>query len=303
MFMDDLRKKEGPWICKPVGGSMGTGIVFLMNESEAASFHSRNNVKFQSADSAEEKMKCTYVVQRYIQNPLLVGGRKFDVRVYALVLSFSPLIVYIYRGGFCRFSSQPFTLKSFEKDVHLTNIAVQTHSQAYNPRHGCKWDTFSLRTYFGHRFGREKENQIFAAMNDIILNSLISVGQSMIQDKHCYELYGYDILIADDLRPWLIEINASPSLDANTEEDYDMKFSFLNEMLDLVQFMQAKDAQTEFPRRYGGYDLAWNGGPVLPKAQSHVTSFIGCQCPITRSPNNPYRTDSPFQVKKIPAHA
>jgi tubulin polyglutamylase TTLL9 len=302
MFMEDLKKKEGPWICKPVGGSMGNGIVFLMNEAEAVSFHSKNTTRFQNAVTPEEKMKYTYATQRYIQNPLLIGGRKFDIRVYALVLSFSPLIVYIYRGGFCRFSSQPFTLKSFDKGVHLTNIAVQTHSEAYNPRHGCKWDTFSLRTYIGHRFGQEKEKQVFDGMNSIILNSLLSVGQSMIQDKHCYELYGYDILIADNLRPWLIEINASPALDANTEVDYDLKFSFLNEMLDLVQLLQAKDPETPLPRRYGGYDLSWNGGPILSNAQSSVTSYIGCRCPLTRSPNNPYRTDSQFQVKKIPVH-
>jgi tubulin polyglutamylase TTLL9 len=302
MFLEDLRKKDGPWICKPVGGSMGNGILFLMNETEAIAFNSRNTTRLRTSLTPEDRLKCTYVVQRYIQNPLLIGGRKFDIRVYALTLSFSPLIVYIYRGGFCRFSSQPFTLQSFEKEIHLTNIAVQTHSEAYNPRHGCKWDTFSLRTYIGHRFGLEKENQVFDGMNNIILNSLLSVGQSMIQDKHCYELYGYDILIADDLRPWLIEINASPSLDANTEVDYDMKFSFLNEMLDLVQLLQANNPEAPLPMRYGGYDLSWNGGPVPPRAPSSVTSYIGCRCPLTRSPNNPYRTDSQFQVKKIPSH-
>jgi tubulin polyglutamylase TTLL9 len=302
MFLEDMKKKEGPWICKPVAGSMGTGIVFFQTESEAKSFNSKNSAKFREAEDAQEKMNQTYVVQRYILNPLLIGGRKFDMRFYALALSFSPLIVYIYRSGFCRFSSQPFTLNSFDRDIHLTNIAVQTHSEAYNPRHGCKWDLFSLRNYIGHRFDADAENALFAAMNGIILNSLISVAPAMIQDKHCYELYGYDILIASDLRPWLIEINASPSLDANTEDDYDLKFSFLNEMLDLVQIFQAKDPETELPRHYGVLDLAGNNGPVMPKAPTSTTSYVGCLCPIKRSANNPFRTESHFQVKKIPGH-
>jgi tubulin polyglutamylase TTLL9 len=58
--------------------------------------------------------------------------------------------------------------------------------------------------------------------------------QIMINDKHCFELYGYDIIIDADLRPWLLEVNASPSLTANTNEDYAMKTEMLHGMLDIV---------------------------------------------------------------------
>jgi hypothetical protein len=56
----------------------------------------------------------------------------------------------------------------------------------------------------------------------------------MINDKHCFELYGYDLIIDADLRPWLLEVNASPSLTANTNEDYLMKTEMLHGMLDVV---------------------------------------------------------------------
>ena len=61
------------------------------------------------------------------------------------------------------------------------------------------------------------------------------MGQSIIiNDKHCFELYGYDILIDANLKPWLVEVNASPSLSATTPSDLTLKTGVINDVLNIV---------------------------------------------------------------------
>ena len=71
-------------------------------------------------------------------------------------------------------------------------------------------------------------------MDNIFIKSLLSVQKIMINDKHCFELYGYDILIDKKLKPWLLEVNASPSLSASSKEDYDLKTGLLEDTLNVI---------------------------------------------------------------------
>ena len=94
---------------KPVGLSRGRGI-FLVDDLSTVSF--------------TEPM----IIQKYISNPLLIKGFKFDLRLYVLVTSFKPLECWISSLGFARFASKPYECSSASLSdtfIHLTNTSLQ----------------------------------------------------------------------------------------------------------------------------------------------------------------------------------
>ena len=52
--------------------------------------------------------------------------------------------------------------------------------------------------------------------------------------RNCFELYGFDILIDSDLKPWLLEVNLSPSLNCDTPIDMKIKSALLCDLLNLI---------------------------------------------------------------------
>jgi tubulin polyglutamylase TTLL9 len=85
--------------------------------------------------------------------------------------------------------------------------------------------------------------------------------------------YGFDILIDADLKAWLLEINAAPSLTANTEEDYNLKFRLLDDTLTVVDMDRKLTGNEE---QVGGFDLIYRTGFVKFDHNCTVTSYLGC---------------------------
>lgn len=105
------------------------------------------------------------------------------------------------------------------------------------------------------------------------MRSLQSVQKIIINDKHCFELYGYDVLLDEKLRPWLIEINASPSMTSNTPADAVKKNGVLDDtftILDLEKVLTGKE------EHIGGFDLICKGNPIKMPVNSTIKTFLGC---------------------------
>lgn len=227
-----MRNPNTTWIAKPSCKSQGQGIFLVKKLNQLKKWASSSKLPFQSIANREN-----YVISRYIDNPLLVGGKKFDLRIYVLVTCYRPLKAYLYQQGFGRFCTEKYTSDLAKLDdmvIHITNVAYQKHSEGYNDKHGGKWNINNLRLYLEMTRGKEKTEKCFNEMINTIRVSLKAVQSVITNDKHCFEMYGYDILIDANLKPWLIEVNASPSLTTTTESDKNLKMLLLQDTFNIV---------------------------------------------------------------------
>ncbi|KAM9817715.1 putative tubulin polyglutamylase TTLL9 [Neosynchiropus ocellatus] len=281
LFVERFKRCPGNiWIMKPAASSQGKGIFLFRELKDIVDW----KVSWRTPEEDKEEAKApSYVVQRYVENPYLINGRKFDLRIYVLVTSFVPMKAWLYRDGFARLSSTRFFLGSIhDKYMHLTNYAIQKQARDYDRHKPCKWQMQQLRSYLTAKHGRVVVETLFNSIDNIIIGSLNSVRDVMIKDKHCFELYGYDILLDESLKPWLLEVNASPSMIPSSPQDYLLKFGLLEDTLNVID-MEGRLSGKE--KRVGGFDLILDDGLVFREDETAETmcksvfganSHLGC---------------------------
>lgn len=144
--------------------------------------------------------------------------------------------------------------------IHLTNVAVQKKSESVingdTREEGSKWGIQQLKLYIASRHGMSAANAMCGQIQDVMIQTLLSVTPVMINDKQCFELYGFDVMLDDALKPWLIEVNSSPALTATSKGDFDHKYQLLSDVLDVID---VEGRRTGEETRVGGFDLVWHG--------------------------------------------
>lgn len=255
LFVEEFRRSSTPtWIMKPASKAQGKGIFLINKLSQVKKWANSGAAVAPALRGTMEN----YVISRYIDNPLLIGGKKFDLRLYVVVTSYSPLKAYMSSLGFARFCSEKYSTEVAELEnmfVHLTNVAIQKHGEEYNESHGNKWALRDVRLYLEGVHGHEATAALFDAISALAVGSLRACQPVMINDKHCFELYGYDVIVDDCLKPWLVEVNASPSLTTTTKADRMLKFKVINDTLDIVtpSKWEVNNSQYNFPARPPGH--------------------------------------------------
>ena len=77
-------------------------------------------------------------------------------------------------------------------------------------------------------------DQLWAGVQNVVVRSLVAAQADVVAHPSSFELFGYDVMFDDALRPWLIEVNASPSLARHTDLDMRVKTQLVVDIVDIV---------------------------------------------------------------------
>ena len=128
------------------------------------------------------------------------------------------------------------------------------------------------------KYGVAAVDELFFEIESLVTRSLLSVQRVMVHDKHCFELYGYDVIVDAKLKPWLIEVNASPSLAAEHATDLSLKRQLISDTLDVID-LEGKRCG-EHVSQVGAYRLLWNDGPVQNRLAGSFTTSLASTCAV-----------------------
>ena len=112
-----MNKGSNIWIVKPGGKSRGRGIA-LFNDMQKLLAHTK------TVNGAEK-----WVVQKYIEDPLVIRQRKFDIRQWVLVTSWNPLTVWFYEECYLRFSADDYDIGNLDIFAHLSNNSISKYRE------------------------------------------------------------------------------------------------------------------------------------------------------------------------------
>lgn len=209
-----LNQGHNAWILKAGAKSRGRGIELFTNIVDLYSHIQK------SYDSI-------WVAQKYIEKPLIIIRKKFDIRVWILVTSVRPLTVWMFLTPYLRFTAEDYDPCQIEnKFMHLTNASInkkahikREHEVGQYKISDNMWESADFDNYLAQEYSTVKNalsDEVIPQIKQGVIDSLLAAQEIMNHRTRSHELFGYDFMVDEDLNVWLIEVNSSPSMEYST---------------------------------------------------------------------------------------
>lgn len=169
-----------------------------------------------------------FVIQKFVEKPMLYKGHKFDIKVFALYTQHRE--VYLFSESLVYLAAAPFDIEKLNKDSHMANLAVSCKSPEFGRAvPGNVISLKALETYLastypapaagakeGKGFNKEKMHE---SIKKIVTRCFDSTFDILEKQKRCYnfELFSFDLIMDENFKLWLLEVNSGPSLEGTNE--------------------------------------------------------------------------------------
>ncbi len=178
------------------------------------------------------------VVQNYIRNLYLVNGYKVNLRIYLLVVINNDMKnFYISDLGKCIYTKKKYNDNDLDFESNITSYHLDMNVYKNNPR------TFDqLRSYINDK---EKDpnagSLFFVKMNNILKKMCVALSNEFYQSDNIkahnaitFQLFGVDVIMDNELNPFILEVNKGPDMSARDDEDKKMKSIVQTHMFEKV---------------------------------------------------------------------
>lgn len=112
---------------------------------------------------------------------------------------------------------------------------------------GIKWSFEQLRVYC--RDNALPYEQMWVKIESILLLTCVNYCALVPDNKSCFELLGFDVMIDANMKPWLIEVNSSPQMSMDGYIDSLVKPPLIRDMINLCNFVPAGAYVGHQPKR------------------------------------------------------
>ena len=249
------------WIIKPINLNRGRCIQVLNDTDAIVEYLEKLQEMKKLEGENNNNFKCEHILlQKYLERPLLYQGRKFDIRIWIMLISGQESCVYIFKQGHLKATCGQYDINSSSPFIHLTNYSVQKHNVDFS-----KIEIGNEISYEEFQEELDKTNTGKNFFKDIypkivyIIRLAVGSGKSNLNHlnrTNCFEIFGCDFILDQKFKPYLLEINLNPGLEISSPLISKLVPRMVDDALKLTIDAKYYKNKDESPSKYhvDGYD-------------------------------------------------